>query len=252
MANNGTFITMKRIAPALVLFFSLALTAMPSHADAISDFNRSVGEAYASYRSASNYLRTGNPGLASLEIANALETWHKIVEKNADQPPAPYARDKTFAATLGSIEKSLNAGLKASENEDDKAALKALEPVRDQLYTLRKRNGIRLYADCITELNNAIEPLYAYRHHMPDLSQIDVRQKMTGESETYANLLKECRAMAPTGQAKDQEFVRLFDGTADSIHSMFPAIDSKDPGRVINILRELRSFDRIIYFRFGG
>ncbi len=243
---------MIRKSPAIVLSFTLALVATTGHADAVGDFNKSVSEAYTSYRSASNYLRTGNPGLASLEIASALETWHRIVEKNAAQPPAAYAKDKTFSATLGSIEKSLDAGLKASENEDGVAALKVLEPIRDQLYQLRKRNGVRLYADCITELNNAVEPLYEYRHHTPDLSKADVRQKMTGESQVYADLLKECRSMAPAEQAKEQEFVRLFDGTAQSIQSMFPAIDSKDPGRVINILRELRSFDRIIYFRFGG
>jgi len=243
---------MIRTLSALFLFLILAWSGTSARADATGDFNKSVGEAYASYRSAANYLRTGNPGLASLEIANALETWHKIVETSSDQPPKPYDKDTSFSSTLSSIEKSLNTALSTAENGEDKESLQALEPIRDQLYDLRKRNGVRLYADCITELNRAIEPLYAYRHKMPDLSNVEVRNQLIDESEAYAKLLKECRSMAPAKQSKDQEFVRLFDGTENSVQSMFPAIDSGDANRVINVLRELRSFDRIIYFRFGG
>lgn len=237
-----------------ILFLTLlALLAAPAAwADAIQDFNAGVSEAYGGYRAGTSYLRTGNPGLASLEIATALEAWRGILATFADTPPAPYANDQDFAATLSGIEAKLSKALTQAENGDSKAAAETLLPVRDMIYSLRSRNGVRLYADCITELNRAVEPLFKHRHDTPDLDNEQVRAQITRESKTYENLLIDCRKMAPETYTGDQEFVRLFDGTLESIQSMYPAIDSKDPGRVINVLRELRSFDRIIYFRFGG
>jgi len=229
----------------------LLLSAGPAHADADSAFHARVNDAYGGYRAATSYMRTGNPGLASLEIAGALDTWREIMLTYGDTPTPSYARDPHFSETLSAIGKKLETALSAAENGDAEQAGESLSPVRDMMYDLRKRNGVRLYADCITELNRAVEPLYKHRHAAPDLGNSSVRRQLVAESETYAGLLEDCRGMAPAAYAGDAEFIRLFDGTRDSIQSMFPAIDSGDPNRVINILRELRSFDRIIYFRFG-
>ncbi|MEX0694011.1 MAG: hypothetical protein WD075_06180 [Rhodospirillales bacterium] len=243
---------MIRKTPALFILISVLWAPTSPRADNLESFNASVGQAYAAYRSASNYLRTGNPGLASLEIATALETWNGIDATFVPNPPNAYKNDPAFSSDLAAIDDALKDALKAAEDEDAKSALRLLEPIREQIYTLRKRNGIRLYADCITELNRAIEPLYVHRHKLPDLGISQIRAKMQRDGEIYADLLKDCRSMASEELTKDQEFTRLFDGTAQSIHSIFPAIKSGDPERVVNVLRELRSFDRIIYFRFGG
>lgn len=241
---------MRRLITVLTLL--LAIGTGFAHAADQDAFNKAVSEAYAGYRAATSYLRTGNAGLASLELASALESWGSVVLTNSDQPPRPYMDDPKFVPTLTAINKTLETALKQAEDGDAATALKTLEPVRDQIYDLRTRNGVRLYADCITELNRAVEPLYKHRHDAPDLGNIRIRRQVTEESKTYEKLLKECRAMAPEKYTGDPEFKRLFDGTLDSIQSMYPAIESQDPGRVINVLRELRSFDRIIYFRFGG
>jgi len=234
-------------------FFAVILLCTgPARADADSTFHAKMNEAYAGYRAATSYLRTGNPGLASLEIAGALDTWREVMVTYGAAPPPAYAQDAQLGDTLSAIGKRLESALGAAENGDAEKATESLGPVRDMIYDLRKRNGVRLYADCITELNRAVEPLYKHRHKAPDLGNPSVRRQLVSESETYAALLDECRGMAPAAYTDDAEFIRLFDGTRDSIQSMFPAIDSGDPNRVINVLRELRSFDRIIYFRFGG
>ncbi len=241
---------MRRLITVITLL--LAIGTGFAHAADQDAFNKAVSEAYAGYRAATSYLRTGNAGLASLELASALESWGSVVLTNSDSPPVAYMNDPKFVPTLTAINATLEKALKQAEDGDAETALKTLKPVRDQIYDLRKRNGVRLYADCITELNRAIEPLYERRHNPPDLGSAYIRQQVTDESKTYENLLKDCRAMAPEKYEDDPEFKRLFDGTLESIQSMYPAIESEDPGRVVNVLRELRSFDRIIYFRFGG
>lgn len=231
---------------------TLMLGSFQVHAADSQSFDAALGEAYAGYRAATSYLRTGNPGLASLETASALDAMKTAVAQYGDTPPAPYAKDPAFKSTLSDIEGRLEKALAQAEEGDTKAAADTLAPVRGMLYALRKRNGVRLYADCITELNRAMEPLFKHRRTPPDLGNVEVRNQVTTESRTYEDLVKDCRAMAPSRYEDDPEFRRLFDGTLESVQSMYPAIDSGEPGRVINVLRELRSFDRIIYFRFGG
>mgnify|MGYP003571176270 CR=1 FL=1 len=241
---------MQRLILGLTLTLALGTAAV--HAASTDAFNKAVAEAYAGYRAAASYLRTGNAGLASLELASALESWGNVVVANSDSPPPPYADDPKFVSTLTDIEKTLEIAMAKAEDGDSESALDTLEPVRGAIYDLRKRNGVRLYADCITELNRAMEPLYKHRRDPPNLSFPTVREQVAAESRTYENLLKDCRSMAPAAYEKDPEFQRLFDGTLESVQSMYPAIESQEPERVVNVLRELRSFDRIIYFRFGS
>ncbi len=233
------------------LFVSI-ISIAPAQANNVDVFNVDVSKAYAAYRSASSYLRTGNPGIAFLELSDASDVWAKITRKYAAAPPRPYKKDTHFGETLSRIAKALNKGRDLAEGGDAKASLKTIRPVRDLIYDMRKRNGIRLYADCVTELNRAMEPIYVHRRVIPDLYNEALHARITNESRAYQNLLQECRTLAPESYTSDDEFIRLFDGTMESITSIFPAIESRKPQRVINVIRELRSFDRIIYFKFGG
>lgn len=243
---------MIRYFVVLIGLFVSIISTVPAQANAIDAFNADVSKAYAAYRSASSYLRTGNPGIASLELSDASDVWAKISAKYAATPPRPYKKDAYFNETLSRVARMLAKGRDLAEDGDAKASLKTIRPVRGLIYDLRKRNGIRLYADCVTELNRAMEPIYVHRRIIPDLYNDSLHVQITNESRTYQNLLQECRALASESYTSDQEFIRLFDGTMESIISIFPAIESRMPQRVINVIRELRSFDRIIYFKFGG
>ena len=57
--------------------------------------------------------------------------------------------------------------------------------------------------------------------------------------------------MAPAHYQKAADFKRIYDGADASISSMPQAVERKDALGVINILRELRSFDRILFFKLG-
>lgn len=245
-------VRMIRFFVFLIGLFVSVISIAPVQANDVNAFNADVSKAYTAYRSAANYLRTGNSGIAFLELSDASDVWVMIINKYAAAPPRPYKKDTHFSETLSRIAKALNEGRNLAETDDAPASLKAINPVRHLIYGLRKRNGIRVYADCVTELNRAMEPIYVHRRVVPDLYNEALHAQITNESHTYQKLLDECRALAPASYALDQEFIRLYDGTMESITSIFPAIESRRPQRVINVIRELRSFDRIIYFKFGG
>tara|TARA_R110001606_G_scaffold63963_4_gene148699 strand:- start:77992 stop:78750 length:759 start_codon:yes stop_codon:yes gene_type:complete len=236
----------------LAIVCLMALPAMPLAADSLSDFNAKVSEAYSGYRAAMNYLRTGNPGLASLELGAAVDSWQSLESTYKSAPPTEFAKDGTFAPTLSKVGKALNNGLDSATDGDMKAAQALLLPVRRMLYELRQRNGVRVYADCITDMNTVMDRLYVFRRPAPELGNAEVRAAIATDTLAYQKLVPTCRAMAPAGIQNDIEFVRLFDGAEDSVASLLPDLDARDSQAVVNVLRELRSFDRILFFRFGG
>lgn len=232
----------------------LTLLAIPgiARSDTLTDFHTDVGSAYAAYRTATSYLRTGNAGLASLELSGAVDTWKVLSKKFSKQPPPGFDGDPKFAATMQDIQAALSKGMAASEADDAKTGLAVLDRVRGALYELRRRNGMRLYADCVTELNREMDALYEFRKTPPDFTKPGAGNAIKASAAVYAFLLADCRKLAPAALEADVEFQRLFDGTRASVESLVPATDSGNAGSVVNVLRELRSFDRIIYFRFGG
>ena len=75
-----------------MLFFM----AFPSSANAfvIDQFHAALTEADQDYRSASFYLRTGNPGVALLELQALSDKWQTLSKTFSDQPPGPYAKTR--------------------------------------------------------------------------------------------------------------------------------------------------------------
>lgn len=238
----------KMTATCLLAGTCLAAT-ITAPADARADATASIDKAYETYRTASSYLRTENTGLALLDLAATVDTWKEV---QSAAPPPELAKDPKYADALKEIASLLDKGLSAAEAGDAKAARDAIMPVRDILFDLRRRNGMNTYADCITELNTAMDGVFYYRRPEPDMSDAKVIEGMRKASTVYQETLQKCRDLAPASISGDPEFIRLFDGTKNSVESMFPAIDSGSAGAVINVIRELISFDRIIFFRFGG
>lgn len=228
-----------------------AIRPAPAAASDLAAFNAAVAEASGGYRAGLFYLHTRNPGLASLELANAADAWQSIAKTFAGDPPAAFAHDPKFAATLTSVAEALAKGTEQADAGDTKAAQATLLPIRDELFELRRRNGVDVYADCVTELNRQMDVLYVYRHNPPDLNDPNVVKTLKAAGDAYTKILARCRKMAPASYTKADEFQRLYDGTAHSVSTLAPAADTGNPRTVINVLRELRSFDRMIFLRWG-
>ncbi len=235
------------------LAVAVAAAAFAGPASAADDdaFNADVTRAYGGYRSAVQYLRTGNPGMGMIELSGAVQDWTAVIEKYAAKPPAPYVSDKTFAATLKGIGDSMKDGIAKSEAGDAKAALESVVGIQETLRQLRKKSGVRLYSDCVTELNHQMDKLYVYRHHPPEPAKPESWKAVSADGLEYARLLADCRSLAPAAHKQNPDFVRMFDGARDSVDSLPRNIDAKNPLGIINVLRELRSFDRLIFYNWG-
>ncbi len=238
----------------LSLLFGALLFLQPgaaAQAGDLAQFNAQVENVNQPYKSALFYLRTGNAGVAALELATAVASWKELRTRFETAPPDAFGRDAGWDGSISSISKAFSEGQKLANAGDAKAARKMLQPIRETLRALRKRNGLRAYADCIFDLNAQMNKLYRYRHNPPELSSLAVRNEVKANAAVYSYILKMCRTEASADLQADPNFISLMDGAKKSAANLVKPVDAENQRGLINVLRELKSFDVIVFLRWG-
>lgn len=238
-----------RLKLATVLI--LLLFASSAGASELSRFNAAVAEAYTHYRTAAFYLHTGNPGVAEFELQQAAALWNEKVMPFRDAVPDAFADDAAWGGTLDDVDARLRQAQDLVQGNDAPAAEEVLLPIRDALADLRARSGVRVFSDCIDEANAAMDALWVFRHEPPDFTDAAAVNALRAQTAVTAYLYERCQAEAPPEVAETPEFQRIMEGTLTSLSRLWPAIDAGDAEVVISILREIRSFDRMLWLQFG-
>jgi hypothetical protein len=181
-------------------------------------------------RTAWGYLRTGNTDLGLIQIE---------------------ALEKALAQAPPEILAALRAAKAAAEADDTPAATRMLEALGRTLAEARKAAGTRLFADCILEASAAYAPFDRYRTEPPDLGKPEVAAAVTATAAASDRAFAACDGEAPAGVKADPEFRRLMDGARAGLALVPEAVGKRDSGQLFRILIELRSFERLMLFRFG-
>ncbi len=194
----------------------------------------------ARLRTASSYLRTGNIDFAAL----ALE---KIVTGKI-----PAKVDSALAEVIIETVAQAKAALAlVDENEPDKAR-DALLKLREKLFQQHKARKITVFDDCIWQLTKTGPALWRFRKSPPDLADQGQSQAVAKAAADYLAQLNKCDDLAAPETKTDGDFQRLVRGARASLER-FPAevVTAKNGGLLFRFIIELRSFDRLLYLRFG-
>lgn len=242
---------MKPVHKHLAAAFALALSLAPAAAWAAASLDTFLADlqpAYDGIRKSMFYLERGAVAPAGFEIERSAEAWRSEVLPYAASPPAPFAHDPDFARTLEGVAAAL---ARADTAAGADAALAAIRGIPDTLAELRARNHIVVLADHVREANRAMERLWEYRHRTIDFDDRAAVDELRARLAVTAYAYGECDRAAPDGVSRRPDFRRIIDGVTNSLDQMWDAIAAGDQQRVVNILREVRSFDRLLWLRHG-
>lgn len=241
----------KTIRILFLAVFCVSATLSSAGASQLNDFHKDVADAYAHYRGALFYLRTGNDATGALELDIFGEKWGKLADKWGSAPPDAFADDPGWRKSIADVSTSLKSGLKLLDTSTPDTARKALLPIRNILHLLRQRNGLYTFSDCIEEMQGEITEIWRYRSTPPDFADLAQVNAVKAKISVYGYLLEKCRRTAPSAYLQNTEFNELFDGAENSLKTLWDATDKRQRQRFINILRELIPFNRLIFLRFG-
>ena len=230
---------------SLLVFLVLVLSPA-AHAGAPNDYVAGFERANAHLRAAASYLRTQNPDLAAIELEQFNAAWKAVPSSIQDtENKSLFLNTRSDAAAAG--QDALNA-VDAGELE---VARRGLLDARASLFAMHKKLGWDIFADCIWQANKTGKALWPFRRPPPDLQDESVRNEIKAATSAYLGALEACDAKAPATVNQDPEFRRLIDGSVQSLKKIPAAVDAKSNGGLFRFLIELRSFDRLLYFRYG-
>jgi hypothetical protein len=242
---------MRKYVLAALAALVLSGLAGTGRAGELSDFNEATAAAYRHYRTAVSYLRTGNAALAAIELETAAGKWQGVTGRFAANPPDAFADDAVWTVTLNGIGQRIGQALTSTDAGDLKTARETLAPVRGQLSALRRRNQVVVFSDRVDEVTAAMDRLWRFRHDRPDFASAAVLRELRSATAVFEHLLRRCREDAPAVLRGDPDFVRFLDSAAEGVERLWQAVEGKDGQLLINTLRELRSFERLFFLRFG-
>ncbi len=235
---------------ALALLVALLWPAA-ARADATAAFLEASAEAYAPYRGAMSYLHTGNAGLAALALDAMATRWAALSDRFRDQPPAAFAEDPAWRTSLDAITSRIETARTRLEAGDAQGAAAALAPIRAALGDLRRRNGIATFSDRIDGFSAAMDAIWVHRRNPPDMADPQALAALAEQARTLRRALEAVAAGPPEKIAGDPQFQRLIEGSFTSVATIERAIETRDQGFLIGALRELRSFEQLLWMNFG-
>jgi len=229
---------MKAIITAIaIIFSSLGPTFAESGDKAWLDWFKPVN---AHLRTAAYYLRTDNLDFAALALEDLI----------ASAPPITLAAPLATAAASAIAE--ANAALNQIDDGDSSAARERLLELRQVFFDTNFKNNIEVFDDCIWAARKAAPPLWHYRRNKPDFTDVKQREEVVAVTTNYLAQLEQCEAIAPDEIKADEEWTRIALGAITSLRRIkTESIPNNDVGQFIRFIRELRSFDNLLYFRYG-
>lgn len=241
----------KALLPILVIaLLAGAAWSQPSN-DRLEDFLSDKQNAYRYYRSAWFYLRTGNLDLAALELGTFSQGWEEIRSRFAAVPPGPFADDPQWREDLADIASLAAAGMAALEAADPDAAKASLAAIPRIMADMRARNGVVTFSDAVEGLTRAMDSLWRYRHEMANFDDPKIRTELSKGIERLRAAFDRLRDDAPDEIAFDDRFLNLVSGSDAAVNRLEQAVAAQDQTTLVNALRELRSFERLLWLNFG-
>jgi hypothetical protein len=237
-------------ALALALVAAL-LWPTATRADATAAFLEASAQAYAPYRGALSYLHTGNAGLAALALDAMAARWAALCDRFRDQPPAAFAEDPAWQASLDAITGRIETARAQLESGDTAGATAALAPIRAALGGLRRRNGIVTFTDRIDAFSAAMATIWVHRRKPPDMADPQTTAALAEQARALLLALLDVATEAPEKIAGDPQFQRLIEGSFKSVATIERAIEARDQALLISALREIRSSEQLLWMNFG-
>ena len=195
-------------------------------------------------RATISYLRTQNVDIAALEMELLRDKWGALA--NGLQHP-----NAKFKSKLDQGPATISRALLLIDQNQPKEARQLLLGLRKSFWDYHSEINLDLFDDCIFSANQVGLGLWIYRRPRPNLEVEKVVNSIMQVSREYELALRKCDRQAPASLKEQSEYQRLFQNAFQSLSKIPDTLKNKDNGQLFRYLIELRSIDRLLYFRFG-
>ncbi len=215
-------------------------------ADAITD---AMQAAYAPYRAA--LFRTNSKAQAESEkaIADAQQSWQRLISRFAAKPFAPYDRDAEFSATLNAVNQVYAKAQQQIAKQQLSEAHETLEAARDLMAQLRQRNNVVIFSDHMNAYHAEMEHVLQQGAQLASAPQgMMLLMARAGVLEYLAGRL---HSEAPAAWQADADFNAMHKAVQASVVALRSGLLSQDTSAVRQALEKLKAPYSRMFLKFG-
>lgn len=246
----GLFGAMRSLAAALLLIAASLLVTPVALAQSDDEFDAAMERAYSSFRSAYWYTRTGNFGVATMEMMSFAHAWEVLRRKYEAAPPEAYVGDERWAETLADVAAINDEALEQVGAGSGSDGQQTLTRLRQALADLRARNGVVTFSDFVNGYDAVIQRLSAYRDWDKVLSDDDWRQMAT-LGDDAGDAIDALAGNAPERLAGDPDFLRTVQENRDALGRFREHLANRDDRGAKGSIRDLRSAYGLLFLKYG-
>ena len=205
--------------------------------------------AYAPYRVA--LFRTNSNAQAESQqaIAQAQQSWTKLIEQYSSKPPAPYDRDTAFVTSLSEVLKVYDLSARQVSANQLTAAHETLEKARDIMADMRRRNQVVIFSDHMNAYHSEMENVLINAPTI--LLQQNGMQQLTAMVGALNYLAKKLISEAPANYATNEEFVESAKAVNKSVSELQDALFLQDAQAIKIKLSKVKVPYSKFFLKFG-
>jgi len=205
--------------------------------------------AYAPYRVA--LFRTNSNAQAESQqaIAQAQQSWSKLIEQYSSKPPAPYDRDTAFVTSLSEVLKVYDLSARQASANQLTAAHETLEKARDIMAEMRRRNQVVIFSDHMNAYHSEMENVLINAPTI--LLQQNGMQQLTAMVGALNYLAKKLISEAPANYATNEEFVESAKAVNKSVTELQEALFLQDAEAIKIKLSKVKVPYSKFFLKFG-
>jgi hypothetical protein len=205
--------------------------------------------AYAPYRVA--LFRTNSNAQAESQqaIAQAQQSWTKLIEQYSSKPPAPYDRDTAFVTSLSEVLKVYDLSARQVSANQLTAAHETLEKARDIMADMRRRNQVVIFSDHMNAYHSEMENVLINAPSI--LLQQNGMQQLTAMVGALNYLAKKLISEAPANYATNEEFVESAKAVNKSVSELQDALFLQDAQAIKIKLSKVKVPYSKFFLKFG-
>ena len=230
-----------------VLIISLLFIAgVASAADPLTD---AMQKAYVPYRVVLSRTNTKMQDESRQAIAQVQQSWNQITAQFGANPPAPYDRDPTIAASMAEVS---GVYAKAAEEIDKNLLAEAhetLERARRVMAEMRHRNNVVVYSDHAIAylaqrdwvLNDGLKVIDEPNGLLRLSAQVGVLDYMAGK----------LKSEAPAEYANNEVFATMLKAVDKSVNDLKAALLSQDAVKIKEAINNIKLPYGKLFINFG-
>lgn len=205
--------------------------------------------AYAPYRVA--LFRTNSNAQAESQqaIAQAQQSWTKLIVQYSSKPPAPYDRDTAFVTSLSEVLKVYDLSARQASANQLTAAHETLEKVRDIMAEMRRRNQVVIFSDHMNAYHSEMENVLINAPTI--LLQQNGMQQLTAMVGALNYLAKKLISEAPANYATNEEFIESAKAVNKSVIELQDALFLQDAEAIKTKLSKVKVPYSKFFLKFG-